>query len=145
MENGTFDLVTFNIPKPLSTVGLLKVCPKTHLCYFYPNQGVTYYQQGKYDIAIESYQKAIRINPNFAVAHNSLGVAYEKQGKYDLAVKSYKKAISINPNNAETHYSLGTAYATQGKYDLAVKSYKKAIAINPNLDSPKLGQFINPQ
>ena len=36
------------------------------------NRGNAYHRQGKYDLAIESYQKAIAINPDYAEAHNNL-------------------------------------------------------------------------
>jgi len=101
------------------------------LGYFY--RGNAQFDSEKYGQAIESYKKAIAINPDYADAHYNLGIAYRKQGEYDLAIASYQKAIAINPDDAKAHYNLGYAYRKQGKYDLEIKSYKKAIAIDPDL------------
>ena len=89
-------------------------------------------EQGKHDQSIASYQKAIAINPDLALAHNNLGIAYGEQGKYDLAIKSYQKAIAIKPDYTKAHNNLGAAYVEQGKHDLAIASYQKAITISPD-------------
>ena len=60
--------------------------------------------------AIESLKQAIRINPDFAIAHYNLGAAYSKSGKYQEAIESYKQAIRIDPDDAAAHTNLGVAY-----------------------------------
>jgi len=82
------------------------------------NQGVAYEKQGKYDLAIESFKRAIDINPDYAEVHYNLGLAYHNQGKYDLAIESFKRAISIDPDLAKAYGNLGVTYEKQGKYDL---------------------------
>ncbi len=59
-------------------------------------RGNDYYKQGKYDLAIAEYEKAIRINPNFGEAHNNLGLAYHKQGKYDLYHLRPTRRLSVS-------------------------------------------------
>src|SRR2546425_149811 len=60
------------------------------------------------------FREAIRINPNYAEAHNSLGSAFQDQGKLDDAIVEYREAIRIDPNLAEPHYLLGEALRQQG-------------------------------
>ncbi len=45
--------------------------------------------EGRYDEAIEKYNKAIELNPNYAIAYAGRGQAYFKLGKYDLAILKY--------------------------------------------------------
>jgi tetratricopeptide (TPR) repeat protein len=96
-------------------------------------KGITYDSKGMLDESIGEYEKAVALNPNYAMAHNNLGVAYYYKGMLDEAIAEYEKAIAINPNHANAHSNLGLAYA-KGKrmFDEAIAECKKAIAINPN-------------
>ncbi|MGD0951207.1 MAG: tetratricopeptide repeat protein, partial [Methanotrichaceae archaeon] len=47
------------------------------------NKGIALGNQGKYDEAVQAYDKAIEINPRDASAWNSKGNALSSQGKYD--------------------------------------------------------------
>ena len=50
------------------------------------------------DRAIEDYDQAIRLNPNFAEAFYNRGVAYDGKGQPDRAIEDYDQAIRLNPN-----------------------------------------------
>jgi len=64
----------------------------------------------EYDLAIESYPKAISIDPNDASVYNGLRLIYSGQGNYDLAIEYYQKAISIDSKNGEVYSWLGHVY-----------------------------------
>lgn len=51
------------------------------------NLGYSYRQQGEFDKAVSSCQKAISLDPKLAEAHEYLGEAYAEMGKFDLAEK----------------------------------------------------------
>ena len=42
--------------------------------------------------------QAIKINPNYFLAHNNKGVILQKLRKFDESLKSYNSAFKINPN-----------------------------------------------
>ena len=67
----------------------------------YNNRGTAYFNKEGYDQAIQNYDKAIELNPNFAEAYNNRGNAYEDKGEYDQAIQDYNKAIELDPENAE--------------------------------------------
>jgi len=50
--------------------------------------------------AIVDYNRAIRINPNYADAYFNRGYAYGEKKDYDRAIEDYTQAIRINPNYA---------------------------------------------
>lgn len=79
--------------------------------------------------AIDFFQKAISVEPNFSEAHNNLGVAYEKSRKFNEAIESYKKALSnLLYRTPEMAYNnLGRIYYRLGKYDEAINAYKEAL------------------
>ena len=58
--------------------------------------------------AIDSCNKAIKINPNFAEAHNHLGFALRGKGDVHAAIKCYKEALQIKPNFVEALNNMGT-------------------------------------
>jgi tetratricopeptide (TPR) repeat protein len=62
---------------------------------------ILYSDQGDNDKAIESYQKAIDINPSDATAFVNMGNAYSAKGDNDKAIEYYQKAIDINPSYAD--------------------------------------------
>ncbi|MCA2803680.1 MAG: serine protease [Microcystis sp. M114S2] len=99
---------------------------------WYSNRGIIYDNQQKYELALSDWNKAIEINPNFALAYNNRGLLYYNQQKYDLALSDYSKAIEINPNDAYAYVSRGNLYSDLRKYDLALSDYNQAIRINPN-------------
>ena len=59
-------------------------------------QGNEYYSQGKYEQAIDEFQKVIKIDPSFVPPHYNLGNLYYQQGKFDDAITKFKKTIQID-------------------------------------------------
>ena len=92
-----------------------------------------------YDVAIESYKRAIECNPNHAEAHNNLGIVYRDTGNLTAAIESYKKALALNPNYAEAFYNLGNISRDTNELDAAIAYYKKALNIKPDF----LSSMIN--
>ena len=90
-------------------------------------------EAGMHKEAIEAYRQAIRIKPDYAVAHYNLGVAYGKSGMYREGIEALKQAIRIEPDHAKAHYSLGVAYGKSGMQKESIEAYKQAIRIKPDL------------
>ncbi len=88
--------------------------------------------------AIDFFEKATKVDPNYSDAYNNLGFAYEKLGRFDAAIPFYKKAVSnLTYSTPEKAYiGLGNAYYRLGKYEDALYSYKEAIKRAPNLGLP---------
>ena len=85
-----------------------------------------------YDLAVQEYNKALEINPEFFEAVNNRGLAYYEKGEFDHAISDYTKALEINPPYDMAYYNRANAYARgKGLYDLAIADYDKAIEINP--------------
>jgi TolB-like protein/DNA-binding winged helix-turn-helix (wHTH) protein len=49
--------------------------------------GFAYYLSGRYDLALQSYQKVLATNPNFLPVHFYLAKYYRQMGRYDLWLK----------------------------------------------------------
>ena len=84
-----------------------------------------------YDAAIESYQMALQIKPDYFAAYFNVGNILYTKGDLDTAIKKYKKALSLNPDYAEAYISMGVALSEQGKPEEAIDAYKKVLALKP--------------
>jgi len=98
------------------------------------NQGIALGNLGKYDEAIEAFDKAIEINPQYEAAWYLKGAALNRQGMYNDAIQAYDKAIEINPRNESMWHSKGITLGNQGKYEEAGQAFDEAIEINPDND-----------
>jgi tetratricopeptide (TPR) repeat protein len=76
------------------------------------NDGYKLHEEGKYDEAIECYDKALEIDPNNADAWNSKGMILGNSGKdtLDNVIIYFDKALAIQPNNVAALRNKGLAY-----------------------------------
>ncbi len=96
-------------------------------------KGVELVVEGKYNEAIEAFNKAIQINPKDAVAYNNRGAAFGQIGNYKQQIEDCNKALQINPNDAVAYNNRGVAYGELGSYEQEVEDCTKAIELNPRL------------
>jgi len=94
--------------------------------------GTALKDKGELDAAIESYNQALKIKPDYAEAHSNMGTALKDKGELDAAIDSYKQALKVKPDLAEAHSNMGTALNDKGEPDAAIDSYKQALKIKPD-------------
>jgi len=82
--------------------------------------------KGQYDRAIEDFNKAIALDPNYAKAYTNRGIAYADKGQHDRAIEDYNKAIALDPNYAEAYTNRGVAYYLKGNMGRAISDFQKA-------------------
>jgi len=86
---------------------------------------------GQSYLAIDSYNRALEIDPNYILAHNNLGNALQETGAFTAAIKSYQRAIKLKPDYAEGYSNLGAAFQQKGDLTSAAENYQLAINLNP--------------
>ena len=79
---------------------------------------------------VETYDKAIKLNPNLTAAYNNRGNAQFSLGQYEAAVADYGEAIARNSDDHVAYNNRGNARADLGQYEAAVADYGEAIARN---------------
>jgi len=108
----------------------------------YPNEknallllGNSKYNYGKNEEAIEYFEKAIELDPNYRQVHNLLSFAYNNLGDFDKALEANNKYIFSAPDEPNPYDSRGSLFAQNGQLDSAIASYKKALEIKPDFPS----------
>jgi len=97
----------------------------------YANLGSMYKEERKYDLAIQNYNEAIRINIADHEAYTNRGNAYFEMNKLDLAFADYKKALAIKPDYVAAIDNLGALFGLRLQYDSALIYLNKTLSINP--------------
>lgn len=93
------------------------------------------------DQALEYFEKAIEIDPEFALAHVALADTYMLLGDYaglsldyvlENAEPAISKALTLDNELAEAYVANGAIRAKLGDYDTAVDAFQRAIELDPN-------------
>jgi tetratricopeptide (TPR) repeat protein len=105
----------------------------------YPNEsllynicGICYFGRGQFTKAVENFELALLIDPDYAEAHSNLGAAFQELVQFEAALRCYKRALMIKPDYVEAHSNLGNVLKNLGQLNAAVKSYEQALAIQPD-------------
>jgi tetratricopeptide (TPR) repeat protein len=96
------------------------------------NYGLALARRGQSERAIEQYEIALKIQPDFVFAHNGLGAALAERGQAAEAMACYEKALEIDPYSADAHYNLGRLQALGGRLDQAIAHFRRALQIRPD-------------
>ena len=106
--------------------------------------GDAYFKKGDFDRAIEDYNEAIKISPQFNTAFNNRGNAYFARRDYVRAIQDFSRAIQINPgyltgsvdpvpfDYATVYRNRGNAYAAEHDDSRAIADYDHAIRLKPD-------------
>ena len=81
--------------------------------------------------AIEHYQHALRIRPNYAEADNNLGLALMQLGRVAEAIEHFGHAMLVSPEFEEPYNNLGLALSNAGRQTEAIKVYRIVLEKRP--------------
>lgn len=101
------------------------------------NLGMAYAERGQYEVAMEEYNKALKINPASFDAHTAIANLYENIDQPALAQQHYKKAIELAPNNPSTLNNYGKYLCNNDNY-IEAESYFSKAAETPLYSRPWL-------
>ena len=98
----------------------------------YCDQAESFLNDERYDEALEKFQKAIDIKPDYARAHFGRGHVYRRTKRQVNAIIAFQQAIKFKPNYKEAHYGLGLAYFESGDSNKAITAVNVSLKIDPN-------------
>ena len=85
-----------------------------------------------YNQAIDSFKKALKLNPKFSEAYNNLANAYKLTNQIDNAIINYNKSIEKNKKNLTAYFNLAVLYKENKKYEESKEIYKKILLVDKN-------------
>jgi len=135
----------------LARTGLSGNVPKQkdlleQLAAMYPKDKRAHYQlasfnngQRDYAKAIEQYQKAVELDPKFAMIYNEMAYCYLYDGNLPEAEKAIKQYVQLKPNEPNPYDSFAEILMKEGKFEESIRNYEKALALNPDFTGSYIG------
>jgi type IV pilus assembly protein PilF len=98
---------------------------------------VGYYQDRKYEIALDEVKQAIAADPDYADAYGLRALIYTAMGEHPLADENYRHALRLAPRNPDLANNYGLFLCeTAGKPREAMAYFDSALK-NPAYSSPE--------
>ncbi len=102
--------------------------------------GVRYFQQGQYGVAVQRFQAALAADRTNADAYYNLAATYHRvgvQNKDSASLASaeslYRQALDINPNHVDGRRGLAVLLTETNRTDEAFGMLRQWVATNPTL------------
>ncbi|MFY9556182.1 MAG: tetratricopeptide repeat protein [Blastocatellia bacterium] len=93
------------------------------------------------DFAVQMFEEALRLDPDFSLAYAGLGEAYWQKYQVthdsvwvDEAISACDQALVLDPKQAQVHISLGILYHATGRIDSAIGEFERASGLQPMND-----------
>ena len=93
------------------------------------DQGNKYFNANEFDSAIESYSKAIALNPNVPTYYTNRALCYMKNNRWAQAVQDARAALDRESGLVKGHFYLGTSLLEMDKLDEAIKHLQTAFEL----------------
>jgi type IV pilus assembly protein PilF len=97
---------------------------------------VGYYQEGKYEIALDEVKQAIAAVPGYADAYGLRALIYTAMGELALADDNYQRALRLAPNNPDLSNNYGSFLCQSAGKPAQAMAYFDAALKNPVYRSP---------
>jgi type IV pilus assembly protein PilF len=89
---------------------------------------VLYFQDSKYNFALDEIKQAILTDPNWFEPYSMRGLIYLQTGDFALAESSLQKALAINPNASDVKHNYGYLLCKVNRPAEAMKLFSAALA-----------------
>ncbi|MCK9220860.1 MAG: tetratricopeptide repeat protein [Bacteroidales bacterium] len=115
----------------------ISACAQNVTCDQLVNQGFELLGQGNFNLAIEKYRDALKINSKKLEAHYGLGVAYsaiclQSGGSCDSAINHFLEADKIKSGYRFTYRNIAICFIRNFQYEKAIEYCSKAIKQDKN-------------
>jgi tetratricopeptide (TPR) repeat protein len=87
-----------------------------------------------YQRGLESLQKALALEPDFADVYCLMGNLCFTEGRLEEARNFYERALELEPTYAEVWHNLGNIFDRYSNWLGAVRAYEKAVVCDPDFE-----------
>jgi serine/threonine protein kinase/tetratricopeptide (TPR) repeat protein len=110
----------------------------------YNERAVEFQQAGDLSKALKSYERAVNLNPGYAVAHYNLASAYEDVEAFEEALTEYQTAMRADPKFYFAHNNLARLYLLRRKdHASALNILNAALDLRPKETQVKYSLYKN--
>jgi len=85
-----------------------------------------------WNAAEAEFQRAIELNPNYAIAHHWYGQFLRLMGREEDSIREGQKAQDLDPRSLIINVEAGLPYYYSHRYDEALSHFRKALELDPN-------------
>lgn len=96
-------------------------------------RGVGLTERGQYAGALQAYDRALCIRPDYVEAWLNKGVTLSAQRHYEKALRAYDEALRLSPGHPQIHHYRGIVLAKQERYREALAALDEALRLDPSL------------
>lgn len=95
------------------------------------DRGIQLKKANKYREAISSFDRAIRLDPEYSRAYTNRCFLYAVLEEFDRALPDCNRALALNPSDTRALYDRGTIHGATKQYDKAIADLSAAVAQAP--------------
>jgi pentatricopeptide repeat protein len=129
LGESTKSVESFEVPIVTATTSSLEALKAFSLATSMEAQGADEFS------VIPLYQRAVELDPHFAMAWSALGTQYYNLSEYDVAARDYQKAFDLSDQvSAKENLIIRARFYAEGQQDLeqGIKVYRQWAATYPN-------------
>lgn len=90
-------------------------------------------QPGRFRDALNEFQRAVQLRPDYSEARMALGISQLAGGNYQEALTNFQAAARLSPTLVAVHLNLADAYRANKQWEQAKATFEKALQMEPNL------------
>ncbi len=91
-------------------------------------QGSLMLQQGRFEAALDKFEKAERVAPGNATTLNMIGLCHMRLANFDQALLSFDKALALIPAFTDARNNRGATYLAMGQYRMAEVDFTEVLS-----------------
>jgi tetratricopeptide (TPR) repeat protein len=95
------------------------------------NKGFDLYNLGRFEEAIEYFNKALELNSEFSNAWTAKGSSLNSLCRFPEAIECFNKALNLNPKDSNAWYNKAQSLESLGHLDESIECFNKVLEINP--------------
>jgi Tfp pilus assembly protein PilF len=106
--------------------------------------GVMHLREGRVDLALEEFKKAVKEDGKNPFVQKGLGLAYSAKREWKPAIAAFRRALELNPYYSDVRNDLATALIGSGDREAGKKEFLAAFSDptnpTPEVSARNLGQ-----
>lgn len=97
--------------------------------------GIAYLNKGNLKLAKQKLERALKQEPDLALAHWSYALLLQHMGSHEVAEEHFLKSIELDPQDSKARNNYGRLLCSEGRLEEAFQQFKAAVE-NPLYENP---------